>query len=101
MDAAMGFLVGYNDRGGGRVKYERKLRRADLRDGMVTLYPQRTNDNKRATERSSVKVWMVWPPFDVHICKFEMEQWLKACDMDLAFHHLVPEILKIGPGLNM
>ena len=30
---------------------------------------------------------MGWPPFDVHICKFEMEQWLKACDIDVAAQH--------------
>ena len=86
VDAAMGFMAGYNDLGGGQVKYERKIRRADLRDGMVELCPLRTDDEERVIETSSVEVWVGWPPFDVHICKFEMEQWLKACDIDLAAH---------------
>ena len=88
VDAAMGFMEGYNDRGDGKVKYERKIRRADLRDGMLTLCPLRTNDDERVVETSIVEVWMVWPPFDVHIYKFEMEQWLKAYDIDLAAQRL-------------
>ena len=85
----MGFMAGYNDRGGGKVKYERKIRRADLRDGTVTLCPVRKDDDERVVETSIVAVWMGWPPFDVHICMFEMDQWLKACDIDLAAHRLV------------
>ena len=91
VDAVMGFMAGYNDRGGGKVKYDRKIRRSDLRDGMVSLCPMRTNDDERVVETSIVGVWMGWPPFDVHICKFEMEQWLKACDIDLSAHRLVSE----------
>ena len=87
----MGFMAEYNDRGDGKVEYERKIRRADLRDGTVALCPLRTNDEARVRETNSLKVWIGWPPFDVHICKFEMEQWLKACDIDLAAHRLVPE----------
>ena len=91
VDAAMGFMVGYNDRGSGKVKYERKIKRANLREGMVTLCPLRTEDDVRVVETSIVEVWMGWPPFDVHICKFEMDQWLKACDIDLAAHRLLSE----------
>ena len=91
LDAAMGFMAGYNDRGGGKLKYERNIRRADLRDGMVTLCPLRTDHDKGVVETSIVQVWMGWPPFDVHICKFEMEQWLNACDVDLAEHRLLSE----------
>ena len=29
--------------------------------------------------------------FDVHTCKFEMEQWSSACDIDLAAHRLFSE----------
>ena len=90
----MGFMSGHNGRGDGKVKYERKIRRADLRDGIVTLCPLRTDDDERLVETSSVGVWMGWPPFDVHICKFEMEQWLKACEIDLAAHRLLSEDLE-------
>ena len=34
LDAGNGFMAGYNDRDGGKVKWERKIRRTDLRDGM-------------------------------------------------------------------
>ena len=91
VDAAMGFMAEYNGRGGGKVKYERKIRRADLRDGMVKLCPLRTDDEERVVETSIVGVWMGWPPFDVGICKYEMEQWLKAFNIDLAAHRLVSE----------
>ena len=29
---------------------------------------------------------MGWSPFDVRILKFEIEQWLNACDIDSAVH---------------
>ena len=44
MDVAMEFIAGCDNRGGGIVKYERKIRKADLRDGMVALYSLRTDD---------------------------------------------------------
>ena len=94
VDAAMGFMAGYNYRGAGIVIYLRRIRRANLRDGIVELCPLRTDYDGRVIETSSVGVWMGWPPFDVHICKFEMEQWLKACDIDLAAHRLVSEVMK-------
>ncbi len=28
-------------------------------------------------------MWMVWPAFDVQLCKFDVEQWLSACDVDI------------------
>ena len=34
----MGCMVGHNDRGG-KLKYERKIRTADLRDGSVKMCP--------------------------------------------------------------
>ena len=90
VDAAMGFMAGYNYRGGGKGEYERRIRRADLRDTVVELSPLRTDEDDRVIETSTAGVWMGWPPFDVHICKFEMEHWLNACDIDLATHRLVP-----------
>ena len=90
VDAAMGFMAGYNYRDGGKGEYERRIRRADLRDTIVELSPLRTDEDERGIETSIVGVWMRWPPFDVHICKFEMEHCLNACDIDLATHRLVP-----------
>ena len=87
VDAAMGFMAGYND-ACGRMGYERKTRRADLQDAIVELCPLRVDDYERVIETSKVRVWMGWPPFDVHICKFETEQWLNAFDIDLAAHRL-------------
>ena len=91
MEAAMEFIAGCDNRGCGKVKYERKIRNADLRDGMVTLCSLRTNDETRVVEMNIVGVWVGCSPFDVHICKFEMEQWLNACDIDLAAHRLASE----------
>ena len=91
VDAAMGFLSRWNDRNGAQVKYERKIRRTDLRDAMVVLPPLRMGDEETSIETSDVKVWMGWPPFDVRICKFEMEQWLNAFNIDLGTHRLVPD----------
>ena len=39
----------------------------------------RTDYDERMIGTSSAGVWTGWPPFDVRICKFEMEQWLNAC----------------------
>ena len=45
---------------------------------------------------------MGWQPFDFHICKFEMEQWLNACDIDLAAHRLASKDFENLPtDLNM
>ena len=80
----MGFMARYNDRGGGKVNLDRKIKRLDLRDGMLACRPMRTEYDERITEASSVGVWMDWPPLDFHVCTFELEQWLNACDTDLA-----------------
>ena len=40
---------------------------------------------------SIVGLWMGWPPFDIHICKLEMEQCLNACDIDQAANRLLSE----------
>ena len=64
---------------------------ADLQNGTVTMCHLRIKDEERVVETSNVEVWMGWPPFDVHTCKFEMDQWLKAWDIDLAAHSLKSE----------
>ena len=67
----MEFMAGYDEQGGRKERYERKIRRADLRDGMVTLRPLGRKDEKRVVEASIVELRMSWPPFDVQIWKFE------------------------------
>ena len=78
VEAAMGFMDGYSDRGGSKGGYQRKIIPADLRDPIVELCPLQTDEDNRVVGANEVRVWMGWPPFDVRICKFEMEQWLKA-----------------------
>ena len=84
VDAAMEFMAGYNDQGGGKVRYERKIRRADLRDGIVVLCPLRTEHYELVVETRSMGLWIEWPLFGVHIAKFEMEQCVNANDINLA-----------------
>ena len=91
VDAVMGFMAGYNERRRGKVKYDRKIRRADLREQTVELCPLRMDSEETVIKTRCVRVWLGWPPFDVHICKSEIEQWLNACDIDLATHRLVPD----------
>ena len=80
----MEFMARDNDRGGGKVNLERKIKRLDLRDGILACRPMRTEYDERITEASSVGVCMDWPPFDFHVCRFELKQWLNACDTELA-----------------
>ena len=40
------------------MKFERKIRRAELRDGVAVLRPVRTDDNERITETTLVGVCM-------------------------------------------
>lgn len=61
---------------------------ADLRDGMVVVCSLRTDYDERIIESSTAGVWMERTPFDVHICKFETEQWLNSCYIDLAAYRL-------------
>ena len=89
VEAAMGFMDGCSDRGGSKGGYERNIRSADLRDPIVELCPLLFEDEERVIKTSKVRVWMGWPPFDIHICKFEMEQWLNASNIDLAADHLI------------
>ena len=43
MDAEMEFMPGHNDWSGGKMKYKRKIRRADSLDGMVVWCPLGTD----------------------------------------------------------
>ena len=58
VDAVMGFIAGYNDRDGEKVKYERKIGNAHLRHIMVALYPLARSYDEVIIEINSVGVWM-------------------------------------------
>ncbi len=85
VDAAMGYMKGVEEHGDGDWGYGRQIVRADLRKPMVELCPLRLDEDgiEAAVEKTSTaRVWLGWPVFDVKICKFEMDQWLAACDAD-------------------
>ncbi len=53
---------------------------------MVELCPLRVNQDgiEPAVDKTNiVRVWTGWLAFDVRVCKFECDQWLAACDVDL------------------
>ncbi len=96
VDAAMGYMKGAEDGGNGDCGYGRQIVKADLRKPMVEmcplrfvedeLYPPSVDENGIETavkKTSRTRVWLGWPVFDVKICKFEMEQWLAACDVNV------------------
>ncbi len=86
VDAAMGCMAGFEKGRGGKGGYGRKIVKAELRKPMVELCPLRVSDDGREAfvERTdTTRIWTGWPPFDTRICKFEVDQWLKACKIDL------------------
>ncbi len=86
VDAAMGYMKGFEVHDDGDFGYGRQIARADLRKPMVELCPLRVSDDviEPIVKRTdSARMWTGWPPFDVQICKFELEQWFNACDTNL------------------
>ena len=73
VEESMRFVTGYNNRCGGKLKYERKIRKSDLQDGIAGLCPLRTDYDEIFIEMISVGVWMEWPMFDVHTHESKME----------------------------
>ncbi len=71
VDAAMGYIKGCG----------RDIVRPDLSKPMLELCPLRMNEDERT---KTVRVWQGWPVFDMQICKFELEQWLDPCDINLS-----------------
>lgn len=79
VDAVMGFMKGYDKRAYGKMKYERAIVRANLQRPMMELCPiGKIQPKETASKTNTTRIWMGWPPFDTSICKFEIEQWLKA-----------------------
>ncbi len=83
VDAIMGCMIGFEERRGGEVKDNRTIVRSDLRKSALELNPFQSNTDGLIEPTSTAQIWMGWPAFDMNICKFEVEQWLAACEIDL------------------
>ena len=86
VDAAMGFMKGAEERGGDDCGHGRQIVRVDLRKPMVEMCPLRLEEDgieAVVKKTTTARVWLGWPVFDTAICKFEIEQWLTACDVDV------------------
>ncbi len=66
---------------------------------MCTRKKKNDDDGKNSSSSESesrektARIWKGWPPFDVRFCKFEMEQWLGACDIDVRNFDVRPDTL--------
>ncbi len=86
VDAAMGFLKGIEEQDDDDMGYGRQILRADLSKPMVELSPLRVNEDGMEPEvekTAAARMWMGWLPFDVGICKFELDEWFTACNVKL------------------
>ncbi len=86
VDAIMGCMKGFEGRRGRKMS-NRTIVRSDLRTPVLKLNPFRPNTVGRTEETNVARIWMGWPAFDMNICKFEVEQWLAACKIDLKSFH--------------
>ncbi len=86
VDAAMGCMKGFEEGKNGKCGYGRKIVRANLRKPMVEMCPLLMDGDgieNIVARKSTARIWMGWPPFEVGICKFEVDQWLDACDLNI------------------
>ncbi len=83
IDAGMGCFKAWNKRDGAAMSYKRTVVRGDLREPMVEFCPLRDDGNGNVGRTDTARIWMGWPVFDVNICKFEVEQWLTACGINV------------------
>ncbi len=84
VDAVMGYMKGAEERGDDDLGYGRQIMRPDLRKPIVELCPLRVDEDgieAVVKKTKTARIWEGWPMFDVGICKFEMDQWLAACDV--------------------
>ncbi len=82
VDAAMGWMKGFEEGKDGKRGYGRKIVKAELRKPMVELCPLhvRYDEIEEVVQKTrTTRVWTGWPVFDVRICKVEVDQWLGAC----------------------
>lgn len=80
----MEYMKGFEEGADADIKYERTILRVDLREPMAELCPLSVNNEGSVKKTDTVRLWMGWLPFDVHVCKFELEQWLAAHDVNLS-----------------
>ncbi len=50
---------------------------------MVDMCPLHVDGDGNVEKTGTARVWMGWPVSDVKICKFEVDQWLSACEINL------------------
>ena len=81
VDTAMGIMKGL---GQGTMNNDRRIRQADLRRPLVRMSPLPDENLRESGERIGIAhVWMGWPPFDTRICKFEIDQWFNAYNINM------------------
>ena len=49
---------------------------------MVTGKDETGKDTGIVERTGTARVWEGWPPFDMRVCKFEMDEWMNACGVD-------------------
>ena len=84
--AGMESMMGFEGIFDGDFGYNRQIVRADLRQPIVELCPLRWSKDgiqDVVKKTRTARVWHGWPVFDVRIAKFEMGQWLAACDVQM------------------
>ncbi len=86
VDAAMGYFKGFEERDDGDWGCNRQIARRDLRKVMleVSLLCLNRQGIEEVTKKTGIaRMWTGWLPFDVIIGKFEFDQWLTACEVNL------------------
>ncbi len=101
LDSAMGYMKGFEVALDGSNGYDRKITRAELGKPMVELSPLLVDDYDAEVEKQgTARVWMGWPPFDPRICKFEVDQWLDACNLDIRTCSVSDELASFKDVIN-
>ncbi len=86
VDATMGCMKGFEKSENCEWGYRRRIVQPNLLKPIVELSPLSVNGHgiEAVVERTSTaRVWAGWPVFDVRICKFEVDQWVNACNIDI------------------
>ena len=70
--------------GQGTMNGGRSMIQADLREPVVRMSPLPDEDSQELGERTGMAhVWTGWQPFDIRICKFEIDQWFTAMNREI------------------
>ncbi len=83
VDARMGCMKAWSERDGADLSHKRTIMRGDLREQIVELCPLCEDENGNVIRTDTAWIWMGWSVFDENICKFEVEQWLAACGINV------------------